>query len=128
MTAASPPSPVVLLVEDEPLVRAMSQDLLEDAGFEVVTAEDADQALGVLHERRDIDVMMTDINMPGRHDGLALARVVRHRWPCVGTLLVSGRMLPADAALPQDSVFVMKPFDSNTIVHRIRNLSRRAGA
>src|SRR3954466_3476297 len=68
-----PERPVVWLVEDEPLVRMLGVDLLTEAGFEVLQASDADEALTLLEARPDIEVLFTDVNMPGSLDGLKLA-------------------------------------------------------
>src|SRR3954471_15535056 len=69
--------PVVLVVEDEGLVRMFVTDVLEEAGFEVAEAENAEAGLLALHARPDVRVLFTDVNMPGRIDGLELARIAR---------------------------------------------------
>ena len=76
---------VVLVVEDEPLVRMFAVDLLEDEGFTVLEAENADAALAVLRARLDVRVLFTDVDMPGTLNGFALARQAAAEcphWPC----------------------------------------------
>ena len=73
--------PVVLIVEDELLIRMHAVDMIESAGFDVVEAENADEAIAILERRADITVVFTDVNMPGSMDGLKLAAAVRGRWP-----------------------------------------------
>jgi len=83
--------PVVLIVEDEILVRLTAVFLLEEAGFATLEAGSADEAIKLLEARKDIQVVFTDINMPGSMDGLRLAHSIRHRWPPVQLVLTSGR-------------------------------------
>src|SRR5579863_9901913 len=73
--------PVVLIVEDEFLIRKDAADMVRDAGFDVVEAENADEAILILESRLDITVVFTDIQMPGSMDGLKLAAAIRGRWP-----------------------------------------------
>lgn len=79
----------LLLVEDEVLVRWAAATVLRDAGFQVFDVERADEALPILEGRSDIAVVFTDINMPGRLDGRALAFEVKRRWPGIGLLVTS---------------------------------------
>ena len=82
--------PVVLIVEDEFLLRMDAADMVAAAGFEVVEAANADEAIEILEARRDITVVFTDIQMPGSMDGLKLARAVRGRWPPIKIVATSG--------------------------------------
>src|SRR5947199_10022778 len=79
MGLAAARRPVVLIVEDEFLLRMNAIDMIRGAGFEAVEAADADEAIRILETRRDITVVFTDIQMPGSMDGLKLARAVRGR-------------------------------------------------
>ena len=81
MSASFSRRPVVLIVEDELLLRINAADMISAAGFEVVEATNADDAIEILESRRDITVVFTDIQMPGSMDGLKLAHAVRGRWP-----------------------------------------------
>ena len=91
MTDSAPEQPVVLLVEDDGLLLMEASDTLADAGFTVLEAAHADKALALLEKRDDVEVLMTDVDMPqGSMDGFALARLVAHRWPGIPVLVVSG--------------------------------------
>lgn len=81
----------VLLVEDDPLIRWSGVDLLQEAGFDAVEAQDADEALSILESRSDVLLLVTDVDMPGSMDGLALASIVRRRWPDLQIIISSGR-------------------------------------
>ena len=82
--------PVVLVVDDEVLVRTVAVDMVEQAGFEVIEASNADEAIRILESRQDIRAVFTDIQMPGSMDGLRLAQSVRDRWPPVALIVTSG--------------------------------------
>src|SRR5215212_1536376 len=81
---------VVLLVEDEPLVRMCAADILEDEGFEVIEAATAPAALKILEKRDDVMAVFTDIDMPGGMNGLELAGIVDARWPHIALVVTSG--------------------------------------
>jgi CheY-like chemotaxis protein len=95
MKKASPPS-VVLVVEDELMLRMRAVDIVEDAGFVPLEALNADEAIQILESRDDIAVLFTDIQMPGSMDGLRLAHLVHSRWPHIKIILVSGLGVRAD--------------------------------
>jgi two-component system, response regulator PdtaR len=82
---------VILIVEDEYLIRTASTDAIRDAGFEVVEAANADNAIAILQSRSDIQVVFTDIHLPGSMDGAKLAHAIKHRWPPVRIIATSGR-------------------------------------
>ncbi|HEV7283761.1 MAG TPA: response regulator, partial [Kaistia sp.] len=82
--------PVILVVEDEGLVRMAAADDLVEAGFKVIEAANADQAIQMLETHPEITILFTDIDMPGSMDGIRLAHAVRERWPPVKLVLVSG--------------------------------------
>jgi CheY-like chemotaxis protein len=104
-------SPVVLLVEDEGLVRMAAADDLMNAGFDVLEAANADEAIRLLESHSEISILFTDIDMPGSMDGIRLAHAVRERWPPVKLVLVSGHQSPVAGSLPPDSAFFAKPYD-----------------
>ena len=114
---------VVLVVEDEPLVRMHAVDLLEDEGFTVIEAGTGDEGLAFLHARPDIDVLFTDVEMPGSLDGLALARQTVLHFPGVCVLIVSGRALPTKEQLASGACFFSKPYRGQAIVDHIRTVS-----
>jgi two-component system, response regulator PdtaR len=105
-----PPRPVVLLVEDELFVRMAAADALEDAGFEVIETANAQAAQEILSNRSDILVLFTDVKMPGPMDGLELAALVRRRWPHIRVVITSGHLKPESDALPDNAVFIAKPY------------------
>src|SRR5215203_2838290 len=92
----------VLVVEDEMLLRMRAVDMVEDAGFAPVEAVDADEAVAILASRSDIALLFTDIQMPGRMDGLMLAHAVRERWPGIKIILVSGQLKRENIDIPDD--------------------------
>src|ERR1700753_1945496 len=81
---------VVLIVEDEFLVRMDARQIIESAGFNVIEAGNADEAISILERRPEIRVVFTDIQMPGSMDGLKLAAAVRGRWPPIKIVATSG--------------------------------------
>jgi CheY-like chemotaxis protein len=103
--------PAVLIVEDEPLVRIGAVNIIEDAGFEVIEAASADEAIGILECRNDVRVVFTDIHMPGSMDGLKLAHAIRNRWPPIKIIVTSGRDLITAQDLPEGGRFFAKPYD-----------------
>jgi CheY-like chemotaxis protein len=114
--------PVVLIVEDEPLVRMLGADVLEEAGFEVVEAFNGDEALEVLAARPDIDVLFTDVNMPGSLDGLDLARVVHASRPDIKLLIASGQVRLSEDQIPDAGRFLAKPYGPEAIIRHVREL------
>lgn len=106
---------VVLIVEDDVLIRMEAVDLFEDAGYEVIEAGDADAAVEALEARDDITFLFTDIEMPGSMDGMALALAARKRWPPIRILIASGRVKPYVDEMPSGSAFVSNPYDSRQI-------------
>jgi CheY-like chemotaxis protein len=114
--------PVVLVVEDEFLLRMDAVDMIEAAGFDVVEAADADAAIEVLEARNDIAVIFTDIQMPGSMDGLKLARAVRGRWPPIKIIATSGIHV-GETDLPEGGRFLPKPYSSAQIARMLRQLT-----
>ena len=113
---------VVLVVEDEELVRLGACSMLQDAGYEVIEAAGADQALAILKSRSDVGVLFTDVQMPGRLDGLELALEVHEQWPLVHLLLTSGNVTPERRAFPRDGRFLAKPYGGEQMVREIGRL------
>lgn len=101
--------PLILVVEDEILVRMDIVASLEDAGFSTVEAGCSAEAIDVLEHRSDIRAIFTDIEMPGAMDGVALCHYVRRRWPPTILVVSSGRSSPGPSDLPQDVMFIGKP-------------------
>lgn len=107
--------PIVLIVEDEFLLRMNAVEMIEEAGFEVIEACNADEAITALESRSDIRVVFTDIQMPGSMDGLKLAAAVRDRWPPIKIIATSGRHIIHDGDLPEGGLFISKPYTSERI-------------
>src|SRR6266850_5642701 len=117
---------VVLVVEDEMLLRMRAVDIVEDAGFTSVEAVDADEAVAILESRSDIALLFTDIQMPGSMDGLGLAHAVHARWPPIKIILVSGQLKLADIDIPANSRFFGKPLVSGEMIAELQNMIGRA--
>ena len=113
---------VVLVVEDEMLLRMRAVDMVEDAGYTSVEAVDADEAVAILESRSDIALMFTDIQMPGSMDGLKLAHTVHERWPPIKIILVSGQVKPATVDIPADSRFYGKPLAAKEMIAEIQSM------
>ena len=115
--------PVVLVVEDEFLIRMHAAEMIEEAGFEVVEASNADEAVAVLEARLDIAVVFTDVQMPGSMDGLKLARAVRDRWPPIHIVATSGLVDVRTRDLPDGGRFLAKPYSPAQIIGTLRELT-----
>jgi CheY-like chemotaxis protein len=116
-------SPVLLLVEDDFLVRMTLVDALTDAGFEVLEAGDAQEALAVVCDRQDIAAMLTDINLPGGADGFTLARAVRVLRPTLPVVYASGRYgVPEHGRMVEGARFLAKPFTPALAAATLREL------
>jgi CheY-like chemotaxis protein len=113
--------PVVLVVEDEFLLRYTAVQLIQDAGFEVVEAG-PDEAIAILEARSDIHIVFTDIRMPGSMDGLKLAHFVRGRWPPIKIVAVSGHHAHRDGDLPDGSIFLQKPYSARQVSDALSSL------
>jgi len=98
---------IVLVAEDEALVRLVANEMLTDADYRVVEAHDGQEALAILGAKNTVRALLTDVNMPNV-DGLELAKIVRQRWPHIGVVVTSGRPLPS--ALPAGARFISKPY------------------
>ena len=109
MTLASG-SPIILVVEDESLVRQMSADELAEAGYQVLEAGNSQEAIAILESGVRIALLFTDVNMPGEPDGLELARQVHDRWPRVRLLVTSGGARTDPKDVPEDGRFISKPY------------------
>jgi CheY-like chemotaxis protein len=114
--------PVVLIVEDDFLLRTSAVDLIQEGGFEALEAANADEAIVILEARSDITVVFTDIQMPGSMDGLKLARAVRGRWPPIKIVATSGRYNVGEIDLPEGGRFLPKPYNSTQVTAMLREL------
>jgi CheY-like chemotaxis protein len=114
--------PVVLIVEDETLVRLNAVEMIETDGFEVIEATSADDAILILEQRNDIRLIFTDIDMPGSMDGLKLTHFVKGRWPPIKIIATSGHAKITESDLPEGSRFLAKPYAAATITRAIHQL------
>ena len=114
---------IVLVVEDEPLIRLNAIQIIEDAGYAVVEAANADEAILILERRADVRFVFTDINMPGSMDGLKLAHAIRNRWPPIRLIVTSGKVLLKPGELPLDGRFLAKPYSADQIVSLLSELA-----
>jgi CheY-like chemotaxis protein len=116
------PRRIVLVVEDEMLLRMRAVDIVEGAGYTSVEAVDADDAIAILESRSDIALLFTDIQMPGSIDGLELARSVRKRWPPIKIILVSGQLRLSPVEIPCRSRFFEKPLKAEDVIAEMHKM------
>lgn len=109
----------VLIVEDEPLIRLGLASLVEEAGFIALDVPNADAAVEVLEDQSEIAVLVTDVDMPGSMDGIALARVVRDRWPQIRIIAISGKVGVNAMTLPPGASFFAKPVREDALIAAI---------
>ena len=113
---------VVLVVEDGPIIRMGAVDLVLSAGYEALEARDAHEAIRILESRSDIDLVFTDVQMPGTMDGIKLSHYIRERWPPVKLIVASGATILEESSLPNGSRFFSKPYDDHTITDAMARL------
>ncbi|CUX36207.1 response regulator [Agrobacterium deltaense] len=113
---------IILVVEDEPLLRLAAVDLVEAAGYQAVAAADATEAVAILEERDDIRIVFTDVDMPRGLDGMRLAAIIRDRWPPIKVIVVSGHIQDPGDRIPAETVFFAKPYREEQIVETIKQL------
>ena len=113
---------VVLVVEDSTIIRMSAVDLVFSAGYEALEACDADEAIRILESRNDIDLVFTDVQMPGTMDGIKLSHYIRDRWPPVRLIVASGEAILQESNLPTGSRFFSKPYDNHAITDAMAHL------
>lgn len=112
--------PLVLVVEDEPLVRLDITLAMVDAGFSVVEAPDAEEALELLETRHSIGLVFTDVELGGAIDGFALASRIKSAWPHIPVLVTSGQAEPEDEVADK---FFPKPYNTDAVISEARALA-----
>jgi CheY-like chemotaxis protein len=118
---------VVVVAEDEPIIRMALVQLLIDEGFQVWEAEDAEAAIALLEaEAQSVHVLFTDVRMPGNMDGLELSHHVKAHWPWIGLLVASAHAMPTEDDLPKGARFLPKPYPYKHAVKHIRELAEAA--
>jgi CheY-like chemotaxis protein len=114
---------LILVVEDELLVRMTLVDVLEDAGYQVIEAIHADEAIRILRALSGVDAIITDVEMPqGSMNGIEMAQRVRTVCQDIAILISSGRATPDVGDLPDRALFIGKPVHPETLVHLIKTL------
>jgi CheY-like chemotaxis protein len=126
MNNGVPERPVVLVVEDDFLLRMDAVDIVRSAGFDAVEARTADDAIAILEARPSIHIVFTDVQMPGSMDGLKLAKFVKDRWPPIKIVATSGRVRVVEDDLPEGARFIPKPYTPAQIIETFRELTRLA--
>lgn len=119
----------VLFVEDEGLIRLITEEYLNENGFEVIEAWNGEEAVKLLDSNRCFDVLFTDVRMPGNVDGFALAEHARHRYPRLPVLIVSGyaeNLTGRLRLLDPPPVFLSKPYDLSDVAHTLRTMAAEA--
>jgi CheY-like chemotaxis protein len=114
--------PVVLVVEDDILLRWTAVAIIEQAGFDVVEAGTGIEAMSVLEKRSDIQTVFTDVEMPGSINGLQLAHLVRTRWPSIGIMATSGQLRLREDDLPEGARFLHKPYAVEHLADALKEL------
>lgn len=113
---------VVLVVEDSAIIRMAALELVMSAGYEALHASDADEAIRILEARDDIDLVFTDVQMPGTMDGIKLSHYVRNCWPPIQLIVVSGATVVEESSLPAGSTFFSKPYHEHVIADAMASL------
>ena len=114
---------VVLVVEDDFLIREYAVEVINEAGFEAIEAANADEAIRILESRSDIRIVFTDVHMPGSIDGLKLAHAIRDRWPPIKLIVTSGQMNVPESALPAGGRFFSKPYQPSEIARALQEFA-----
>ena len=118
----------VLLVEDEGLIRFVTSELLRDEGFEIIEAMDGDEAVRLIDGSDGLDVLFTDVQMPGTLDGVEVAEYARRRHPTLPVLVVSGyaaKLISRLGVLKPPAVFINKPYGLEEIVEVLKRMTEK---
>lgn len=112
--------PIALVVDDEPLILMDTSDMIADEGYSVVEASTADEAYEFLDRHSSLQLLFTDVQMPGNLDGFGLARKVQARWPHICVIVASGMAKPQPGDLPSNAHFVSKPVSAELVHDMIK--------
>jgi two-component system, response regulator PdtaR len=121
-------APIVLIVDDEPLVRLLASDILTEAGYRVIEAMNSEEALTLIEAKPETIALVTDVRMPGEIDGFGLARLVAGRWPHIGLVITSATATPGEGDVPPDATFLPKPYQLSALVGAVRKAAERQAA
>ncbi|MCX7326036.1 MAG: response regulator [Hyphomicrobiales bacterium] len=111
--------PVILVVEDQSVIRMCAVELIMESGFAVLAAGNADEAISILEARSDVKLVFTDVDMPGTMDGIRLAHSIRDRWPSIALLVTSGKTILAESQFPAGVRLFPKPYADQSIIDAI---------
>jgi DNA-binding NtrC family response regulator len=111
----------ILIVEDDVLANEHLEFILQQAGYEVVSATSADEAVALLEDREDVQLIVTDINLPGTMNGLRLATAVKARRPAINIIIVTGYGAPKADEIPPGSLFVSKPYSARKMIEAVQH-------
>jgi CheY-like chemotaxis protein len=125
VTEFTPTPLVVVVVDDDVFERMGASGMFLDAGYRVLEARDADEALRLFEENTDIRLLFTDVSMPGSMSGSDLACRVAERWPRVGIIITSGR--PRPPLLPLSTLFHDKPYEPSAVLRQAREMTASLG-
>lgn len=117
------PAIKVLVVEDEPILLLFATDVVEEAGYEAISAANADDAIKILMARDDISIVFTDVRMPGSMDGMKLATFIRDRWPPIEIIVTSGHLGAAPPDLPARGKFFRKPYRTQHVIDALHEMA-----
>lgn len=115
-------APVILLVDDEALLRMLAADYFEEAGYEVLEAANGEEATSIMRRRSDVAAVVTDVQMPGQPDGFALSHIVRELCPGCAIVVVSGRAAPAPGDMADRARYVPKPYRGAEVVRIVSEM------
>lgn len=116
----------ILVVEDDPVLRASLVFVLEEGGLPAIGLANADEALAfLLEEAENVAAILTDVMMPGTTDGLQLAGMVARQWPHIVVLVTSGRVRPVED-LPANVTFIPKPWRPSQVISAIQKAAMAA--
>jgi two-component system, response regulator PdtaR len=119
------PNALILVVDDDVFERMGASCMFSYAGYRVLEAESADEALRFFETNTDIRVLFTDVSMPGSMSGSDLAHRVAERWPGVGIIITSGR--PRPEPLPLGTRFHAKPYEPTNVLKHTRDMTASLG-
>ena len=119
-----PPNALVVIVDDDVFERMGASGMFSDAGYRVLEAGNADEALRFFEENADISLLFTDVSMPGSMNGSDLARHVAERWPGIGIIMTSGR--PRPLKLPLSMLFHDKPYEPAAVLRQAKEMTSPA--
>jgi two-component system, response regulator PdtaR len=122
MTPSPTRPPSILIAEDESLLRMVTADMFEAAGYHVIEVGSGDEGAGIVADGRDIAGLITDIQMPGLIDGVALARITHEQHPDAVIIVVSGQCIPKAGELPTRAAFIGKPYDARHLLNTLNGM------